>query len=117
METVISLPVIAPGEFLGIFVVSTMVLILGVGYAALVTFSKMGYLSKKWLPVSYIFWIMQGYSLYDLSVRIHSSPFTFKVLMVAMVAYLFAPHLYFYLVEQAEKRYDQAEETGNQPVK
>ena len=109
METMISMPTIAPGEFLGIFVVSTMVLVLGVGYAALVTFSKMGYIAKKWLPVSYLFWIMQGYSLYDLSVRIHSSPFTSKVLMVAMVAYLFAPHLYFYLVEQAERRYDQAE--------
>lgn len=109
METVISMPAIAPGEFLGIFVVATGVLVLGVAYAALVTLSKMGYLSKKWLPISYVFWIMQGYSLYDLSVRIHSSDFTFKVLMVAMIAYLFAPHLYFYLVEEAEKRYDQAE--------
>jgi len=109
MDTIINMPVIAPDEFLGIFVVSTMVLVLGVAYAALVTLAKMGYLSKKWLPVSYVFWMMQGYSLYDLSVRIHSSAFTSKVLMVAMVAYLFAPHLYFYLVEQAEKRYDQAE--------
>ena len=116
MDTMISMPTIAPGEFLGIFVVSTLVLLLGVAYAALVTLSKMGYLSKKWLPVSYVFWIMQGYSLYDLSVRIHSSDFTLKVLMVAMMAYLFAPHMYFYLVEQAEKRYDQAEETGNNPV-
>jgi len=112
-EPSIYMPILAPGEFLGIFVVSTLVLVLGVGYAALVTLSKMGYLSKKWLPVSYIFWIMQGYSLYDLSVRIHSSPFTFKVLMVAMLAYLFAPHLYFYLVEQAEKRYGQVEQTGS----
>lgn len=110
MEPVITMPVLAPNEFLGIFIVSTMVLVLGVAYAALVTLSKMGYLAKKWLSISYVFWVMQGYSLYDLSVRIHSSPFTFKVLMIAMIAYLFAPHLYFYLVEQAEKRYNQVKE-------
>ncbi len=110
MEPIISMPIIAPDEFLAIFVVSTLVLVLGVGYAALITLSKMGYLSKKWIPFSYVFWILQTYSLYDLSVRIHSSPFTFKVLMIAMVAYLFAPHVYFYLVEQAEKRYSKADE-------
>ncbi len=111
MDTVISMPPIAANEFLGIFVVSTLVLVLGVGYAALITLSKMGFLSKKWIPFSYLFWILQTYSLYDLSARIHSSPFTFKVLMVAMMAYLFAPHVYFYLVEQAEKRYSKADES------
>ena len=84
-------------------------LLFGVAYAALVTLSKMGYLHRRWLYVSYLFWIMQGYSLYDLSVRIHGSDFTLKVLTVAMVAYLFAPHLYFYLVEQSERRYEQTQ--------
>ncbi len=106
MQSVIVLPNLAPNEFLGIFVVATLVLIFGVGYAALVTLSKMGYLKKKWLYVSYLFWILQGYALYDLSLRIHSSSFTQKILLIAMIAYLFAPHLYFYLIEQSEKRYN-----------
>ncbi len=105
MQQVVVMPPIAADEFLGIFVVATSVLVFGVGYAALITLSKMDFLSKWWMPLGYLFWILQTYCLYDLSQRINSSPFTFKVLMVAMMAYLFAPHLYFYLVEQAQKRY------------
>jgi len=109
MESVINMPQLAPSEFLGIFIVATLVLLFGVGYAALVTLSKMGFLSKRWQPLGYLFWILQAYSLYDLALRIHSSPFTTKVLMVAMVVYLFAPHLYFYLVEESEKRYESSD--------
>jgi len=116
MQQMIAMAPIAAGEFLGIFVVATLVLVFGVGYAAMITLSKMGFLSKRWMPFGYFFWILQTYSLYDLSVRIHSSPFTFKVLMVAMMTYLFAPHLYFYLVEQAEKRYGKADEAGIKPA-
>ncbi len=111
MEPVIMLPQIAADEFLRIFIVATLVLVFGVGYAALITLTKMGVLSKKLIPFGYIFWILQVYCLYDLSVLIHSSPFTEKVLAVAMFAYLFAPHLYFYLIEQAEKRYEETEES------
>ncbi|MCF6207580.1 MAG: hypothetical protein L3J47_11945 [Sulfurovum sp.] len=111
MEPVIMMPQIAADEFLRIFVVATLVLVFGVGYAALITLSKMGVVSKKMIPLGYIFWILQVYCLYDLSVLIHSSPFTAKVLGVAMLAYLFAPHLYFYLIEQSEKRYGESEES------
>ncbi len=111
MEPVIMLPQIAADEFLRIFVVATLVLVFGVGYAALITLSKMGLIPKRVAPFGYIFWILQAYCLYDLSVLIHSSPFTAKVLMVAMLAYFFAPHLYFYLIEQSEKRYGEAEES------
>ncbi len=110
MESVIYMPQLAPDEFLGIFIVATLVLVFGVGYAALITLSKMGFVPKKWQPFGYIFWILQAYSLYDLSVRIQSNPFTAKVLMVAMIIYLFAPHLYFYLIEESEKRYEPAED-------
>ncbi len=110
MESVINMPQLAPGDFLGIFVMATLVLLFGVGYAALITLSKMGFVSKRWQPLGYAFWVLQAYSLYDLSVRIHSSDFTLKVLTVAMIIYLFAPHLYFYLVEESEKRYESAEE-------
>jgi len=110
MQEVINMPQIAAGEFLGIFIVSTMVLVFGVGYAATITLSKMGFMSKKWQYFGYIFWILQTYSLYDLSARIHSSSFTQKVLMVAMLAYLFAPHLYFYLIDESGKRYEKTVE-------
>jgi len=106
MEQLYFRPEIAPDQFLPIFVVSTLVLLFGVGYAAIITLSKMGFFSKKWHPVGYLMWASQAYSLYELSVLIHSSHFTSKVLMVTMVAYLFIPHLYFYLIEESEKRYD-----------
>jgi uncharacterized membrane protein YdfJ with MMPL/SSD domain len=110
MESVIYMPQIAADQFLGIFVTATLVLIFGVGFAAAITLSKMGFISGKWQLFGYMFWILQAYSLYDLAVRIQSSPFTTKVLMVAMLAYLFAPYLYFYLIDESEKRYESAED-------
>jgi len=100
------MPYLVSGDFLGIFVVATLVLVFGVGFAAIITLSKMGFLAKKWQILGYVFWVLQVISLYNLSVRIHSNPFTIKVLAVAMIAYLFAPHLYFYLVQESEKRYE-----------
>ena len=97
---------IAPSEFLPIFVISTLVLVFGVGYAAIITLSKMGYFNKKWQTLGYIFWALQTYCLYEMSILIHSSHFTSKVLMVTMIAYLFIPHLYFYLIDESEKRYE-----------
>ncbi len=106
VEALIVRPEIAPEMFLPIFVVSTLVLVFGVGYAALITLAKMGYFSKKWMSLGYLFWALQTYCLYDLSVMIQSEAFTTKVLMVTMVAYLFIPHLYFRLIEDSDRRYD-----------
>jgi len=106
MENPVLRPDIAIGEFLPIFIESTLVLVFGVGYASIITLSKMGFFSKKWMPLGYIFWVLQTYFLYDFSILIHSGHFTIKVLMVTMVAYLFIPHLYFYLIEESDKRYD-----------
>ncbi len=110
------MPNLVAGDFLGIFVVATLVLIFGVGFAAMITLSKMGFLSKKWQILGYSFWLLQVYSLYNLSMRIHSDYFTLKVLAVAMIAYLFAPHLYFYLVEESTKRYEKKSKTDNKEV-
>ena len=107
IEELIVRPEIAPDMFLPIFVVSTLVLVFGVGYAALITLAKMGFFSKKWMNLGYLFWALQTYCLYDLSVMIQSESFTSKVLMVTMVAYLFIPHLYFRLIEDSEKRYEE----------
>ena len=109
MESVIVWPDLTPSQFLPIFVESTLVLIFGVGYAAVITLAKMGYFSKKWMPVGYLFWILQTYFLYDFALLIQSNHFTLKVLMVTMVAYLFIPHLYFYLISASDKRYENRE--------
>jgi hypothetical protein len=111
MEHLIVRPEIAFDQFLPILVESALVLVFGVGYAALITLSKMGFFSKKWMPLGYLFWALQTYCLYDLSVMIQSNDFTTKVLMVTMVAYLFIPHLYFYLITEADKRYEETEES------
>jgi len=110
METLVLRQEIALDQFLPIFVESTLVLIFGVGYAAIITLSKMGYFSKKWMPVGYLFWALQTYFLYDFALLIQSNHFTLKVLMVTMVVYLFIPHLYFYLIDESEKRYGEIDD-------
>jgi len=110
------MPYLASGDFLGIFIVATLVLIFGVGFAAIITLSKMGFLVKKWQILGYAFWLMQVACLYDLSIRIHSNPFTIKVLIVSMIAYLFAPHLYFYLVQESERQYEQNSIKGKEEI-
>jgi len=109
-DTLLLLPDIAIDQFLPIFVESTLVLVFGVGYAAIITLAKMGYLSKIWIPVGYLFWALQTYFLYDFAILIQSNHFTQKVLMVTMVAYLFIPHLYFYLISAADERYEDDDE-------
>ncbi len=110
MEQMIVRPEIALDQFLPIFIESTLVLVFGIGYAAIITLSKMGYFSKKWMPVGYLFWALQTYFLYDFAMLIQSNHFTVKVLMVTMVAYLFIPHLYFYLISAADERYEDSDE-------
>ena len=106
MEPLYVRPILAPNEFLPIFISATLVLVFGVMYAASITLAKMGYLTKKWSYIAYSFWILQTYSLYELAVRIHSNNFTEKVLVVAMIAYLFIPHLYFRLISDINTRYE-----------
>ncbi len=110
METLAVRPEIALDQFLPIFIESTLVLVFGVGYAAIITLSKMGFFSKKWIPVGYLFWALQTYFLYDFAVMIQSNDMTLKILMVTMLAYLFVPHLYFHLISEADKRYDPEDE-------
>ena len=110
MEPLVLRPEIALNDFLPIFIESTLVLVFGVAYAAVITLSKMGFFSKKWMPVGYLFWALQTYFLYDFAVMIQSNPMTLKILMVTMLAYLFIPHLYFYLITAADERYDPEDE-------
>ena len=109
-QPVIILHEIALDKFLPIFIESSLVLIFGVAYAAVITLSKMGFFSKKWMPVGYLFWALQTYFLYDFAVMIQSGPMTMKILMTTMLAYLFIPHLYFRLISDADERYDPEDE-------
>ncbi len=109
-EPLIIRPEIALDQFLPIFIESSLVLVFGAAYAAVVTLAKMGFFSKKWIPVGYLFWALQTYFLYDFAVLIQSNDFTMKVLMVTMIVYLFIPHLYFHIISESEKRYEGPEE-------
>ncbi|MBU1667172.1 hypothetical protein KKC13_02070 [bacterium] len=111
MEELIVRPEIAVDMFLPIFIVSTLVLVFGVAYAATITLAKMDFFSKRWMNFGYLFWALQTYCLYDLSIMIQSEPFTTKVLMVTMMAYLFIPHLYFKLIEDSANRYEEQNKT------
>ncbi len=102
----IQMPFLNVNEFLPIFISATLVIVFGAMYAGAVTLSKMGFISKKWSFIAYIFWILQTYALYYMAVRIHSNIFTQKVLIVTMVAYLFIPHLYFRLISDIDNRYE-----------
>ncbi len=117
MEPLIVRPEIALDKFLPIFVESTLVLVFGVAYAAVITLAKMGYFSKKWMPVGYLFWALQTYFLYDFAIMIQSNHFTLKVLMVTMLAYLFIPHLYYYLITAGDARYEDNDEVTEEPNK
>jgi len=110
IEPLIIRPEIALDQFLPIFVESSLVLVFGVAYAATITLAKMGFFSKSWMPLGYLFWALQTYFLYDFAVLIQSNAFTMKVLMITMIVYLFIPHLYFHLISESEKRYGDTEE-------
>jgi len=114
MENFVAWPELAPSEFLPIFTYATLVLVFGVGYAGAITLAKMKFISRKWMPLGYLFWGLQTFSLYKLATLIHSNHYTTKVLLVTMIAYLFVPHLYFYLVSEADKRYEENKQDSNQ---
>ena len=115
-EILIIRPEIALDDFLPIFISSTFVLLFGLFYVAVYTLVKMGYLSRLYMPLAYIFWLTQIYSTYFMTSRMHSEPFTQKVMMVAMVAYLILPHLFYYLYTSSLDKYENTNEGGHENV-
>ena len=103
----LNLPEIPIEQFLPIFLSSSAVLLFGLFYVAIYTLVKMGYLKNIYMPFAYFFWILQTYCLYYVVDALGSDPFTVKVLMMAMVGYLILPHLWYYLNQTADKRYEQ----------
>jgi len=115
-EILIIRPEIALDDFLPIFLSSTFVLLFGLLYVAVFTLVKMGYLSRLYMPLAYAFWLVQIYSTYFMTSRMHSEPFTQKVMMLAMVAYLILPHLFYYLYAGSLEKYENINEGGHENV-
>ncbi len=102
----INRPEIATGDFLGIFVSASLILLFGLFYVAIFTLVKMGYLRRLYMPLGYLFWGLQTYATYYMTAHMHSSSFTTKVMIVAMFGYLILPHLYYYLYTMSVKKYE-----------
>ncbi len=99
-------PIIQANDFLPIFVSASLILVFGLFYASLITLVKMQILKKRYDILAYIFWGLQVYSTYFLTQKMHSQPFTVKAMIIAMFAYLMVPHIYYYLINKSEERYD-----------
>ncbi len=99
-------PTIQPAQFLPIFIYATLVIVFGAMYAGMVTAARMKFYPRFLMVAGYAMWGLQGWSLYELSVLIQANAFTYKVLVITMIAYLFVPHIYFHLIDSSEKRYD-----------
>ncbi len=100
-------PEIALDDFLPIFLASSAVLLFGLFYVAIYTLVKMEKLKSIYQPFAYVFWVLQTYCMYYVATTIQSNHFTIKALMVTMVCYLILPHLWYYLNQRAEERYEQ----------
>ncbi|HID82916.1 MAG TPA: hypothetical protein EYH06_13170 [Chromatiales bacterium] len=90
-------------SFFTIFVTGALVILLGAAYVSVYSFVKIHYLPSWAMPAAYIFWILQTYSLYVLSVHLKINPFTQKVLLAAMVGYLIIPHIVYFLVKRTHE--------------
>lgn len=105
LEPTIIRPEIALDDFLPIFLSASFVLLFGLFFVAIYTLVKMEVIKKFYMPFAYFFWGLQTYCMYYMAVKIQSEPFTVKVLMATMVAYLTLPHLYYYLNQRAHEQY------------
>ncbi len=94
------MPYLDSSSFLTIFVSAALVILFGAAYAGTYTMIKIERLRDYMMPLAYMFWGLQTYSLWVLSVHIKSDPFTQKVLMGAMVGYLIFPHIVYFLVQR-----------------
>ncbi len=110
VEPTIIRPEIALNDFLPIFLSASFVLLFGLFFVAIYTLVKMRVIREYFMPFAYLFWGLQTYCMYFMAVKIQSEPFTIKVLMATMVAYLTLPHLYYYLNQKVDEKYETYEE-------
>jgi hypothetical protein len=105
-EIVRARPEIALDDFLPIFLSSSFVLVFGVMFVGIYTLVKMELIKGYFMPFAYLFWALQAYCMYFMAVTIQVGPFLEKILMIAMIAYLTLPHLYYYLNQRADEKYE-----------
>jgi len=103
----LNLPEIALDKFLPIFLSSSAVLLFGLFYVAIYTLVKMDLIKNIYMPFAYLFWLLQTYCLYYVANELGGDAFTIKILIIAMFGYLLLPHLYYYLNQRSEERYEQ----------
>lgn len=99
-------PNIALDDFLPIFLSSSLILVFGAIFVGIYTLVKMGYLKKIYMPLGYIFWILQACCMYYIAIKLQVGPFVAKILVIVMIAYLTLPHLYYFLNKKAEDEYE-----------
>lgn len=90
-------------SFLTIFAAGALVILLGAGYVFVYTFVKIHYLPSWSMPLAYLFWILQTYSIHVLSINLKTDQFTHNVLIAAMVGYLIIPHIIYFLVKRTHE--------------
>ncbi len=107
METIlIQRPEIALDDFLTVFLLGGFVIIFGAAYVGVFTLVKIKKLKNRFMAFAYVFWVLLAYCLYTLSALIGSEPFTKKVLMMAMIAYLLFPHFIYFLMDRTHEAYE-----------
>lgn len=93
-------------DFLTIFVSGALVIIFGAGYVTVFTIVKMQRVAQSYMSFAYLFWAIQTYSLYILALSVRSDLFTQKILVVAMVGYLYVPHFIYFLLERTHVAFE-----------
>ncbi len=99
-------------DFLHIFVVSAMIIIFGMGYAAFFTVVKMKLLNRYFMIAAYLSWTIQAACMYYLGVLLRVEPYTQKVLIGAMVGYLIFPHIVYFVLDKVHRRLEHETEVN-----
>lgn len=103
------MPPIPYKDFLPIFVVSAMVIILGMMYAGFFTLVKLKLVKKFYMVFAYLSWLALVAAMYYLGQLLRVEPYTQKVLIGAMFGYLVFPHIVYFLLEKVHQRYEHNE--------
>jgi len=99
-------PEIPLDDFLLVFILGGLVVLLAAAYVGVFALVKIKKLKNHYMPLAYVFWVLLAYSFYLLSSLIGSDPFTQKVLFMALAAYLVFPHFIYFLIQKTHEAYE-----------
>ncbi len=97
---------IPANDFLAIFVISAMVILFGMMYAAFFTLVKLKLIRQSFMIAAYLSWLALVGCMYYLSTLLRVEPYTMKVLIGAMIGYLFFPHIVYFVLDKVHARYE-----------